>query len=293
MKLLDCFENEAFNELINFSFEEVRAAFNQFRYFVPSTSEEPCTNEVIQLKDKYSEELSKIEKYSNEKYQDLVQSGALISRYDEPQFMKTTLEIQIKRKMISILKRYFNKEMFQQNKLALSQESIFKEETVETPQELWVALNVHKDHIYSLLSIIGYYQRHHRYFLSEEDFLKICYEYSNQVYYLNKHLGMKHRFVNIFMGNQRIKSSKSDEEVDESFQSNKFVDVDKISLIMLLQPYLKNNTREIVKIIEIMMKNTSRRHGRKHSSSMAWPKTLEEVRVFIAECESKGIMKRL
>lgn len=293
MKLLDCFENEAFNELINFSFEEVRAAFNQFRYFVPITSEEPFTNEVVQLKDQYIEELSKIEKYSQEEYQDLVQSGALISRYDEPQFMKTTLEIQIKRKMISILKRYFNKEMFQQNKLALCQEPIFKEETVETPQELWVALNVHKDHIYSLLSIIGYYQRHHRYFLSEEDFLKICYEYSNQVYYLNKHLGMKHRFVNIFMGNQRIKSSKSDEEVDESFQSNKFVDVDKISLIMLLQPYLKNNTREIVKIIEIMMKNTSRRHGRKHSSSMAWPKTLEEVRVFIAECESKGIMKRL
>jgi hypothetical protein len=183
--------------------------------------------------------------------------------------------------------------MFQQNKPALCQEPIFKEETVEAAQELWVSLNVHKDHIYSVLSIIGYYQRHHRYFLSEEDFLKICYEYSNQVYYLNKHLGMKHRFVNIFMGNQRIKSSKSDEEVDESFQSNKFVDVDKISLIMLLQPYLKNNTREIVKIIEIMMKNTSIRHGRKHSSSMAWPKTLEEVRVFIAECESKGIMKRL
>ena len=64
MKLLDCFENEAFNELINFSFEEVRAAFNQFRYFVPTTYEEPFTNEVVQLKDKYIEELSKIEKYS-------------------------------------------------------------------------------------------------------------------------------------------------------------------------------------------------------------------------------------
>jgi hypothetical protein len=100
---------------------------------------------------------------------------------------------------------------------------------------------------------------------------------------------MKYRFVNIFISSQRIKSSsKSDEEVDESYQSSKFIDVDKLSLLALLQPYLKHNTNEIKQIIDIMMKNLRGRRG-----GLAWDSALEEVNNFIAECESKGIMKRL
>ena len=100
---------------------------------------------------------------------------------------------------------------------------------------------------------------------------------------------MKYRFVNIFISSQRIKSSsKSDEEVDESYQSSKFIDVDKLSLLALLQPYLKHNTNEIKQIIDIMMKNLRGRRG-----GLSWDSALEEVNNFIAECESKGIMKRL
>jgi hypothetical protein len=100
---------------------------------------------------------------------------------------------------------------------------------------------------------------------------------------------MKYRFVNIFISSQRIKtSSKGDEEVDESYQSSKFIDVDKLSLIGLLQPYLKHNTNEIKQIIDIMMRNLRGRHG-----GLAWDSALEEVNNFISECESKGIMKRL
>ena len=99
---------------------------------------------------------------------------------------------------------------------------------------------------------------------------------------------MKYRFVNIFISNERIKSANKNEEVDESYQSNKFIDVDKLSLIALLQPYLKHNTHEINKIIEIMMNNL-----RGYRGGIAWDRTLEEVNKFIAECESKGIMKRL
>ena len=57
---------------------------------------------------------------------------------------------------------------------------------------------------------------------------------------------------------------------------------------MLIQPYFKNNTQDICKIIEIMMKNF-----RKYRGMDAWEKTMEEVRAFIFECEVKGIMKRL
>jgi hypothetical protein len=100
---------------------------------------------------------------------------------------------------------------------------------------------------------------------------------------------MRYRFVNIFISSQRIKSSSKDsEDVDESYQSSKFIDVDKLSLLALLQPYLKHNTNEIKHIIDIMMKNLRGRRG-----GIAWDSALEEVNNFVSECEAKGLMKRL
>ena len=173
-----------------------------------------------------------------------------------------------------MIKKYCDRDLFERNKSALYSQEIFKEKSVETPYELWVTLNVHKNHIYSLLSIIGYYQRHCGYFLNSSDFFKICEDYSRQVYRINKKLGLNYDFINIFISDQRLDS--------------KFIDVDKLSLLALLQPYLKHNTREIKKIIEIMMKNLRGRHG-----GIAWDSALDEVNQFISECESKGIMKRL
>ena len=289
MKLSDCFVMEAFNELINFPFEDVRVAFNQFDCYVAMGKEEAFVSESIQVKNWYSEELKKIEKYTQEEYTDLVNSGEDIPEYDEPSFMIKEVEIQVKSKMIEIISKYFDRDVFEKNKTSFFKHEVFQEQSVETPHELWVSLNVHKDHIYSILSILGYYQRHKGYFLSQSDFYKICYEYSSQVHYINRNLGMKYHFVNIFISSQRIKSSsKSDKEVDESYQSSKFIDVDKLSLLALLQPYLKHNTNEIKQIIDIMMKNLRGRRG-----GLAWDSALEEVNNFIAECESKGIMKRL
>ena len=288
MKLLDCLENEAFNELINFSFGEVRNLLNQFIYYVSLAKEEVFISEASAVKAQYEEELARIEKYTNEEYTELVNSGVDIPEYDDPSFMVKGVELKTKSQLIELIRKYFDRGEFEQNRSALYGQAVFKEETIETPHELWVSLNVHKDHIYSILSILGYYQRHNNYFLSQSDFYQICYEYSKQVHYINRNLGMKYRFVNIFISSQRIKSSSQSDEVDESFQSSQFIDVDKLSLIGLLQPYLKHNTREINKIIEIMMKNLRGRRG-----GIAWESALEEVNKFIAECETKGIMKRL
>ena len=85
---------------------------------------------------------------------------------------------------------------------------------------------------------------------------------------------MNHEFINIFISDKRL--------------DKKYIDIDKLSLIALLQPYLKHNTREINKIIEIMMKNLRGKNG-----GIAWDDTIKEVNEYIAECESKGIMKRL
>ena len=288
MKLLDCLENEAFNELINFSFGEVRNLLNQFIYYVSLAKEEAFISEASAVKAKYEEELERIEKYTREEYADLVSAGVDIPEYDDPSFMVKDVELKTKSQLVGLIRKYFDRGEFEQNRSALYGQAVFKEETIETPHELWVSLNVHKDHIYSILSILGYYQRHNNYFLSQSDFYQICYEYSKQVHYINRNLGMKYRFVNIFISSQRIKSSSQSDEVDESFQSSQFIDVDKLSLIGLLQPYLKHNTHEINKIIEIMMKNLRGRRG-----GIAWESALEEVNKFITGCETKGIMKRL
>lgn len=298
MNILECFETGAFNELINFSFEEVRAAFNLNRYFVLAEHGDQFIAEASQVKEWYTEALNRIEKYSQEEYSVNKNSGIEIPEFEEPQYKVNGVEIQTKRKLINLITKYFNKELFQLNKQQIYGQAVFKEEAIETPHEMLISLNVNKSRIYSLLSILGYYQRHYGYFLSRFDFLKICYDYSNQVYFINKNLGMEYRFVNIFISSSRIKPSKSKKSqigvdynignfVSEQFQSNKFIDIDKISLLMLIQPYLKNNTKEINKIIEIMIENF------KKYKTDAWDKTWNEVAEFIKECELKGIMKRL
>jgi hypothetical protein len=88
-------------------------------------------------------------------------------------------------------------------------------------------------------------------------------------------LGLKYEFIDIFISDKRL--------------DRKYIDIDKLSLIGLLQPYLKHNTHEINKIIEIMMKNLRGGYG----GTDAWESAQEEVKQFIAECEAKGIMKRL
>ena len=92
MELLECLENEAFNELINFSFEEVRTLFNWYAYYVPTSKAEPFVREASAAKNKYEEELARIEKYTKEEYTDLVNSGVDIPEYDEPSFMVKEVE---------------------------------------------------------------------------------------------------------------------------------------------------------------------------------------------------------
>lgn len=299
MNIVECFETEAFNELINFSFEEVRAAFNLFNYFVSPEKVEQFVDEATIVKSLYVEELNKIEEYAQNEYTEKVNSGTDIPEYETPKYKIKNVEVQTKRKLIKLITSYFNKDLFQRNKKIIYGNDIFKEEAVETPHELLVSLNVNKNRIYSLLTLIGYYQRHYHYFLSKADFLKICYDYSHQAYIINKNLGMEYRFVNIFIGTSRIKPTKSkkpntnvdtnvDRFISDQYQNRKFIDVDKISLLMLIQPYLKNNTQELNKIIEIMNKNF-----KKYMGELAWKKTMDETNEFIAECEAKGIMKRL
>ena len=128
---------ETFNELINFSFEEVRAVFNQFEYYASLGKEESFVNESIQVKNWYSEELKKIEKYTQEEYTDLVNFGEDIPEFDEPSFMIRDLEIQSQSKLIEIIRKYFDRDVFEKNKTSFFKHEVFQEQSVETPHELY------------------------------------------------------------------------------------------------------------------------------------------------------------
>ena len=92
-------------------------------------------------------------------------------------------------------------------------------------------------------------------------------------------MARKYRFVNIFISSSRIKPARKEKSDNnmytdittlnlEQFQSNKFIDIDKI--------------------IQIMMNNFNKYNGKN-----SWERTMDEVNEFIAECAAKGIMKRL
>lgn len=66
--ILDCLETEAFNELINFSFTEVRELFNQFIYYVPFKKEKDFINEATQIKSWYEGELNRIDTYAQTEF---------------------------------------------------------------------------------------------------------------------------------------------------------------------------------------------------------------------------------
>ena len=54
---------------------------------------------------------------------------------------------------------------------------------------------------------------------------------------------------------------------------------------MLIQPYLKHNTKEITKIIEIMTSGFE-----KYGYGSTWDLIWDEIEQFISECKNKGIM---
>ena len=113
-------------------------------YFVSPEQGDKFISEATQVKQWYTEELNKIEEYAQGEYTDNVNSGIEIPEYEEPQYKVKGVEVQTKRKLIGLITRYFNKDVFQLNKQQIYKQEVFKEETVETPHEMLVSLNVNK-----------------------------------------------------------------------------------------------------------------------------------------------------
>ena len=125
--------------------------FNLNKYFVLDSQGGQFIQEASEVKNWYLDELDKIEKYAQEEYTTNINLGIVVSEFEEPQYKINSIEIQTKRKLIGLIRKYFNKELFQFNKPYIREFDVFKEEAVETPHEMLVALNVNKNRIYSLI----------------------------------------------------------------------------------------------------------------------------------------------
>ena len=86
MKLLECLENGAFNELITFSFEEVKWMFDQHIYFVPNDKEIKVVDEAATIEKWYKEGLERINKYEEE-YSIKINQGEEVPEFKTPQYM--------------------------------------------------------------------------------------------------------------------------------------------------------------------------------------------------------------
>ena len=60
--------------------------------------------------------LSLLEEYAQGEYEQKVNSGIDLFESDSPAFKIQTIEVQTKRKLIGLIRKYFNKELFQYNK---------------------------------------------------------------------------------------------------------------------------------------------------------------------------------
>lgn len=265
-------ENQMFSELSNYSFEEVRYVFNSAGFYVPEDKQSELISKAQVVKDDYLKKLNEIETYEKTVYCNVVDKQKVPFEKD-PTFMMGTLETEIKDNLINLIEEYFDEKTFQRNKDLINKED--KKVVEEDTYSLSNYLQTIRKHIYGFLSIVGYYQRHYNYFISKSDMNKINKQYSAAVYTINKGLGIKEDYYNIFISYDRI-------------DGKKYIDADNTSIISLAIKYLKVNTNELIEIVKIIRKEFSSSFG-----NGAWEVILEEVGKYIKECKKNRLMKEV
>jgi len=271
MGILDVLDNQEFYELVNFDFEEVREVFNLNDYYVSDEDGDKFIAEAMKVKAEYLEEREKIDDYKKGEYCKIAESRR--PRFEEePAYREHDLESRIRDLLIGLIEEYFDEATYQKYRPLLVK-GLSAKKNNENSVELELSLLIEKRFIYAFLSTIGYWQRHNNYFLSNKAFYEICSKYTSEVLRINRELKDKGAvFFNIFLGDCRI-------------DSDKYIDIDAISYIKLITPYLKTNTEQLAEIVKIISASF-----RRYGESNRWQSAMEEVDNYIAKCENEGLM---
>lgn len=273
MTIIDILDNQNFSELVNFDFEEVRAVFNLNDYYVADQSADAFIAEATQVKAEYSERLQKIDEYKKGKYCEIAESRR--PDFDEePAYMEHCLRAETRDRLKDLIEKYFDEDTYKEYR-AMLVKGIAAEQRTENPVGLKLELLTENRFIYAFLSSIGYWQRA-GYFLSDEAFYEICNKYTSEVLKMNPQLRLEGvKFINIFLHKCRI-------------DSDKYLDIDAISYIKLIEPYLQTNTEQLAEIVKIVT-NSFRQQGVKQR----WQLAMSKVEKYMKKCVEEGVMIEL
>lgn len=271
MDIIEILDSQEFYELVNYDFYEVREVFNLNKYYVSDKDENEFVVEATQIKTDYTEELKRIDDYKKGEYCKLVETRRP-GFEEEPAYLEEVLRAKTRDLLIGLIEKYFDEATYQIHRHELINDVNAKKDN-EKPVELGLNLLIEKRFIHAFLSTIGYWQRHRSYFLSNRAFWEICNKYSKEVLKINP--GLKDEgseFFNIFLRDCRI-------------DSDKYIDIDQISYIKLITPYLQTNTEQLIEIVKIITECF-----RQRGEGNRWINAMQEVDVYIATCEKEGLM---
>ena len=273
MTIIDILDNQNFSELVNFDFEEVRAVFNLYGYYVSAAkSREAFLTEAKQAKAEYSERLQEIDRYKKGEYCKIAESRC--PDFDEePAYMEHCLRAETRDRLKDLIEKYFDEATYKEYRATLVK-GIATEQRTENPAGLKLELTVEKGFIHAFLSTIGYWQRHAGYFLSNRAFWEICTKYTSEVLKMNPEFQSEDKkcFFNIFLGAYRL-------------DSDKYIDIDTISYIKLIEPYLQTNTEQLTEIVNIIASSF-----RQRGESERWGLAMDRIDDYIEKCTREGVM---
>ena len=281
-------ENKLFNELVNFEFQDIRKAFGYFEYYVPFGKEEEFVAEATKAKQKYEAGIKKINKYEVNEYEEMLKKGINPTFEQEPGYQQQIVEAEARNDLIELFKKYFDVEIFLNNKSRIKADIENIKENEEDISNLRRATTVIRHNLYMFLSIVGWYQRHKHYFLSRSDVARICRAYTTETNIINAKLNLEYsQYRNVFGSWGRV-----DPKV--------YLDIDKISLRDLVLKFCKTNTAQLAHIAEICadvlkmkMKPIFNEDGDFVGMEDKMDIVIKRANQYIEKCEKQGIMKVL
>jgi hypothetical protein len=164
------------------------------------------------------------------------------------------------------LRSFFDPYTFEINKNKLRINNAENPMTKEDAVELSKALVPVRKWMYHFLNTVGYYQRHHHYFISRDDMYAVNNLYSNEVAKVN---GTTYAYFNIFAPWGRLGPG--------------MIDADKISVQSLVLKYLNVNTKVLTHVAELIVKG--------FKSGGDYEDVVEAIDNYIHECEGLGLLR--
>ena len=273
MNIWDYLENGNFAGLAIFSLEDLLAASDEFENFAYPSNYQEIRTLKEEFKNKYEKDLDTKVKKAQDDYDKAVANGEIPN--EDPTIVAQKVRSEYRNKLIWLLKNYFVQNEFVAGRLSIKDYKENNSIEKKDSSDLAVALVPIRRQLYTFLSVIGYYQYHKKYFLSQKDWSEMNYLYGKEVAFVNQPLGYAYdKNISLFLKERRLNKNKKKE----------FIDIDPISLETLIVEHLKSNINEAIEIAHIIRNNFE------HATGDTWKQIQEDVNEYIKQQENLRLM---